>query len=362
MNEVDKAIAKWREAIDRTDERLLELLNERSRYTAEIGRLKLEQGEPVFVPGRELEILERLEARNPGPFPTSAIRSVFREILSASVALQRGVKVAYLGPPATYTHQAALQQFGQMADFAATSTIDEIFASVESKTAEFGVVPIENSNEGVVSHTLDLFVESPLTICAEIHVAVHHELLARGDDLRTIESVYSHPQALAQCRRWLELNLPRARQHATHSTAQAAEEATRNDGIAAIASPIAAGLYGLNVLCSGIEDSPENTTRFLVIGRKPPRKSDRDITSLLFSIKRDQVGALCQALEPFARHGVNLTRIESRPTRVKAWEYIFFCDFEGHLEDPTVKKAIEELKPRCDFVKVLGSYPRAAAK
>ena len=326
----------------------------------EIGRLKASDQAAVYVPGRELDILERLEAENPGPFPTSAIRNVFREIISAAVSLQRGVKVAYLGPPATYTHQAATQQFGQMAALLPESTIGAIFAVVESESAEFGVVPVENSSEGVVSHTLDLFVESPLTICAEIHVAVHHDLLSRTGDLQQIRAVYSHPQALAQCRGWLDLNLPDAPQHPTSSTALAAERAADDEQLAAIASPVAAHLYGLETVRSGIEDTADNATRFLVIGRTPPKPSSRDITSLLFSIKRDQVGALYQALEPFAKHGVNLTRIESRPTRVRAWEYIFFCDFEGHLSDPEVEKAIDELRPRCDFVKVLGSYPRAA--
>ena len=272
MGEEEKAIKKCRDAIDRTDDRILEFLNERARHNAEIGRLKASSETTVFVPSRELEIFERLENGNPGPFPTEAIRNVFREIISASVSLQRGVKVAYLGPPATYAHQAAIQQFGQMADMLAVGTISEIFESTESGTAEFGVVPVENSSEGVVSHTLDLFVESSLTICAEIHVAVHHDLLSKAGNLRDIEVVHSHPQALAQCRRWLELNLPKARQQPTPSTALAAEEASRDERIAAIASPIAASLYGLEALRSGIEDHPENTTRFLVrrARRDPP--------------------------------------------------------------------------------------------
>jgi chorismate mutase/prephenate dehydratase len=312
------------------------------------------------VPGRELDILDRLEARNPGPLPAEAVRSIFREIISGSYSLERGMKVAYLGPAATYTHQASIQQFGRMAEFVPAMTTDEIFESVEGGRANYGVVPVENSNEGVVSHTLDLFVESPLTISAEIHVAIHHDLLSRSGERRDIQAIHSHPQALAQCRRWLELNLPEVPQHSTHSTAQAAERASRDASVAAIASPVAAEIYGLRVVASGIEDNPSNTTRFLVISREAPKPSSRDITSLLFSIKRDEVGALQKALEPFASHGVNLTRIESRPTRVRAWEYIFFCDFEGHVQDTNVSKAIEELEPRCDFVKVLGSYPRAA--
>jgi len=355
----EKALARLRDEVDAIDSRILELLNERTARTNEIGRRKAADGATPFVPGRELEIFARLEREAQGPFPRSAVRKVFREIISASIAQQRGVSVAYLGPPATYTHQAAIQQFGQMADLRPATTTDAIFEMVETDQAEFGVVPIENSSEGVVSHTLDLLVDSPLTIAAEIHVRIHHDLLSQSGDLRAIRAVHSHPQALAQCRAWLELNLPNAPQQTTHSTAQAAELAARNGELAAIASPVAAELYGLQVVHSGIEDRADNTTRFLVVARRPPRRSARDITSILFSIKRDQVGALYKALEPFHDHGVNLTRIESRPTRIRAWEYVFFCDFEGHAEDARVSAAIAELRPRCDFVKVLGSYPEA---
>jgi chorismate mutase/prephenate dehydratase len=355
-------IRRQRERIDRIDDEILDLLNRRADCFEEIGKLKAASGGSVFVPSRELEIFERLEKRNSGPFPTSAIRNVFREVISASISVQRGVAVAYLGPQATYTHQAAIQQFGQMAEFVPADTTDQIFAAVEEGDAEYGVVPVENSNEGVESHTLDLFVDSPLTIGAEIHVAVHHDLLTRVSELRDVQSVCSHPQALAQCRRWLELNLPSVPQVPMSSTAAGAERAAREPGVAAIASPIAASIYGLNALRSGIEDRAENTTRFLVLTRTPPQPSARDITSLLFSIKRDQVGALYRALEPFAQHGVNLTRIESRPTKARAWEYVFFADFEGHVEDASVREAIAELEPRCDFVKVLGSYPRAEVR
>ena len=361
VSDPPKDIAYWRDQIDAIDDRLLELLNERARCNAEIGELKAGEDSTVFVPGRELEIFERLEGQSPGPFPASAIRNVFREIISASVSLQRGVKVAYLGPQGTYTHQAALQQFGQMADFLPAATIAEIFEEVERDRSEYGVVPIENSNEGVVSHTLDLFVDSPLTIGAEIHVGVHYHLLSRTGEAARIEAVHSHPQSLAQCRQWLELNLPNVPQHSTHSTAQAAERASRDETIAALASPVCGELYGLAVVRADIEDNRDNTTRFLVISKRAPGPSERDITSLLFSIKRDEVGALYRALQPFAEHGVNLTRIESRPTKAKAWEYVFFADFEGHTRDPNVGRAIEELRPRCDFLKVLGSYPRAEA-
>ncbi len=354
-----KTLADWRTELDRIDDEILGLLNRRAGCVSEVGRLKQADRSSIYVASRELDIFERLEEGHRGPFPREAIRTVFREIISASYSVERGVRVAFLGPEATYTHQAGIQQFGHLADFLPTGTTDEIFGAVAEGRADYGVVPVENSTEGVVSHTLDLFVDSELTISAEIHVPVHHDLLSRTGDLRQVRVVGSHPQALAQCRRWLEVNLPEVEQNPTPSTALAAERASRNEESAAIASPVAAGIYGLRVIRSGIEDNPSNTTRFLVISRDPPKRSSRDITSLLFSIKRDEVGALHRALEPFARCGVNLTRIESRPTKVRNWEYLFFSDFEGHVEDANVSNAIEELRPRCDFVKVLGSYPRA---
>ena len=360
MSDPTRQIGELRTQIDEVDDRILELLNQRARFNAEIGKLKASEDQAAFVPSRELDIFERLAAKNAGPFPSAAIRQVFREIISASIAVQRRVSVAYLGPRATYSHQAAIQQFGRMAELISSATIAEIFERVESESAEYGVVPVENSNEGIVSLTLDLFVDSPLTICAEIHVAIHHDLLSKEKSLSQIRDVYSHPQGLAQCRRWLDLNLRGARQHPTHSTASAAELVADRPAAAAIASPLAADLYGLQALGSSIEDNRDNTTRFLVIGRTPSTRSDRDITSILFSIKRDLSGALYRALEPFAQNGVNLTRIESRPTRERAWEYVFFCDFEGNSEDPAVARAIEELRRRCDFLKVLGSYPQAS--
>ena len=360
MSDPSRQIDELRQRIDEVDDRILELLNQRARFNAEIGQLKAAEDRAAFVPSRELDIFERLKQRNTGPFPEAAVPKVFREIISASIAVQRGVSVAYLGPRATYSHQAAIQQFGHMADLISSVTIDEIFERVESGSAEFGVVPVENSNEGVVSRTLDLFVDSPLTICAEIQVAIHHDLLSKESSLSQIRDVYSHPQGLAQCRRWLDLNLRGARQHPTHSTASAAELVADQPGAAAIASPLAADLYGLHLLGSSIEDNRDNTTRFLVVGRTASAPSERDITSTLFSIKRDLAGALYRALEPFAQNDVNLTRIESRPTRVRAWEYVFFCDFEGNAEDPAVARAIDTLRQRCDFLKVLGSYPEAS--
>jgi chorismate mutase/prephenate dehydratase len=315
LSDPDENIKAWRVKIDRVDEEILRLLDERARCVAEIGKLKEAGRSSVYVASRELEIFERLEKQHQGPFPRAAIRNVFREIISASRSVEQEVRVAYLGPEATYTHQAGLRSLRR-----------------------------------VSAHHQ----------CGDPR-SVHHELLSKSGDLRRVRVVCSHPQALAQCRQWLELNLPEVPQFPTPSTALAAERAARSEETAAIASPVAAEIYGLQVIRSGIEDNPSNTTRFLVISQTPPKPSSRDITSILFSIQRDEVGALYKALEPFALHGVNLTRIESRPTKARAWEYVFFCDFEGHVQDPGVAQAIEDLRPRCDLVKVLGSYPRAEA-
>ncbi len=359
MSDPTQEIQKLRAEIDAIDDRILELLGERATRNAAIGALKADSNASVFVASRELEIFERLERQNSGDFPTAAIRNVFREILSASRALQKGVRVAYLGPQGTYTHQAALQQFGRMSEFVPTASIGDIFSEVEASGCEFGVVPVENSSEGVVTNTLDLLVDSPLCISAEILLPIRHELLSRTGLLADVKAVCSHPQGLAQCRQWLELNLPGVPLLPTPSTAQAAERASRDESVAAIASSVTAGLYGLEVISSGIEDYRGNTTRFLVLSKRPPPRSARDITSILFSTRRDESGTLYRALEPFAQHGVNLTRIESRPTKVRAWDYVFFCDFEGHVDDEPVAAAIAMLQARCQFLKVVGSYPRA---
>ena len=361
MTETKLQLKKLRDEIDAIDDRILELLGARAQRNADIGSLKAGSDQSVFVPSRELEIFERLERQNSGLFPTNAIRNVYREILSASRAIQKGVRVAYLGPQGTYTHQAAVQEFGRMAEFCPVAAIREIFDEVEAKRCEYGVVPVENSTEGVVSHTLDLLVDSPLLISAEVHVPVRHELLSRSGRLQDITDVYSHPQGLAQCREWLELNLPGVSQHPTVSTAQAAERASRQAGAAAVASALAGQLYDLQVLASGINDYKGNTTRFLVLSTRASVRSSRDITSILFSTRRDEAGTLYRALEPFALNHVNLTRIESRPTKVRAWEYVFFCDFEGHVDDEPVSRSILALQERCEFVKVLGSYPREVA-
>ncbi len=353
-----KDIQFYRQAIDRVDDEILRLLNERSAHVIEIGKLKKESGAGAHLhtPGREAEVLQRLMQQNTGPFPTEAIRSVYREIMSASLSLEGPQKVAYLGPRATFTHLACIQKFGESVQYVPVNSIKEVFDEVERGRAHFGVVPIENSTEGVVNHTLDMFIDSNLRIYGEVLQEVSHHLLSKARGLEDIKKVYSHPHAIAQCRNWLETNLPQASLSEVPSTARAAELAVDDPSSAAIASELAAQLYGLKVLKARIEDNVNNFTRFLVLSQKPSDRTERDKTCIMLSVK-DKVGALYDLLRPFASHGINMTKIESRPSRRKAWEYIFFIDIEGHMEEDRVKKAIEEVKGRCLFLKILGSFP-----
>ncbi len=343
--------------IDKLDSRLLDLLNERVEKVLKVAQLKRKEGEAYYSPGRERIIVDRLIKQNRGPLPNDVIKEIIQIILRASLYLERKLKIAYFGPPATFTHLAALKNFGKQADFIPARSIGEIFAQVEKRKVDYGVVPVENSTEGVVSHTLDMFLDSELKICAEIILEIFHHLLGKGK-LKDVKKVYSHPQALAQCRVWLEGNLPTAKIREAESTAKAAQLAAEEDDVAAIASEVAASLYGLGVLSAHIEDRSQNYTRFLVIGREYTEKSGQDKTSILFSIK-DRVGALYDILLPFRKYKLNLTKIESRPTKRKAWEYVFFVDFMGHKDDEMVKKALAELEEGCFFLKVLGSYPKA---
>jgi chorismate mutase/prephenate dehydratase len=350
---------EWRSRIDRVDRQLLELLSERARLALEVGRAKRLAEAPVWVPEREHEVVERLVALSAPPLAPAAVRAIWREILSASRVLQRPFRVGYLGPTATYSHLAALQQFGSSSEYLPARGIPEVFVDVEREATDVGVVPVENSTEGAVNHTLDSLIESPLLICGEIHLEIQHFLLSRASDLAAVRRVYSHPQAFAQCRHWLERNLPGVDTVEMPSTAGAVEHARAEPTAAAIASAAASRLYDVPVLRPRIEDSVHNVTRFLVMGRKGTGPTGRDKTSILVSIK-DEVGALHRIIEPFAAERVNLTRIESRPTRQRPWEYVFFMDFEGHQDDPPLRRLLEALRERCLFVKVLGSYPAAA--
>jgi chorismate mutase/prephenate dehydratase len=354
------SLKKLRTQIDRLDESLLKLLNDRGRLVESIGKLKEKTSQGIFVPAREKSLLQRLKRMNNGPLSEDAVQGVFGEIMHACRSLQKKLKISYFGPEATFTHQAALKSFGPQAEFLPAHTISDVFAEVEKGRADYGVVPIENSTEGVVNHTLDMFKESTLSICAEIELPIWHYLLGRSSDYKRkgrIRTLFSHYQALAQCRQWVEDHLPGVRVVESSSTAEAARTARRTPRSVAIASRLAADLYSLDVLESRIEDATHNYTRFLIVGTGEPQPTGRDKTSIMFSVK-DKVGALHDILVPFKKHHLNMTKIESRPTRQRAWEYIFFVDFLGHRSDKRVQKAMAELEKSCAFLKILGSYPR----
>jgi len=348
----------WRSRINDLDEQILKLLNQRAEAALRVGELKRRQDLPYFVPEREAEIVRRLLSLNPGPFPAEGIKAVWREVLSASLALEHPLPIAYLGPSATFTHQAALLRFGSAASLVPARSIAEVFEEIERGRAEFGVVPVENSTEGSVNVTLDRLIDSELVITGELLLEIAHHLLSRAQDVAEIRTVCSHPQALAQCRQWLTSNLPEVTLEEVSSTSAAVERAGSDPTVAAVASDLAARLYALPVLSRRIEDNPFNTTRFLVLGRRAMPPTGKDKTSILCSLKHE-VGALAAFLDPFARHGLNLTKIESRPTKRRPWEYVFFVDFEGHLDTPPVQAALSELRERCLFLKLLGSYPTA---
>ena len=350
-------IDKLRSKIDALDRNILKLLNDRAKVVLEVGKIKKANNEEIFAPARERDLLERLDKANKGPLSACAVRAVFGEILSASRALQSPLKIAYLGPEATFTHLASLKFFGHSTELVPQSSIAKVFDEVENGRSEGGVVPIENSTEGVVGATLDRFIDSPLKIIAETALPISHHLLSQCDDLRSIQRIYSHPQATAQCRVWLEANLPSVPVIEVESTAKAAARAADDASSAGIAGEHAAEAYRLKVVRKNIEHNPENMTRFLVLGRKNPERTGVDKTSILFSVK-DKVGILYRMLEPFNQEKINLTKIESRPLKRKAWQYIFFLDIDGHCEDKKVIRAIRKLEKNCFFLKILGSYPK----
>ncbi len=351
-------IEELRKAIDELDDRLLEVLNQRTKVVIEIGRIKKQENSDFHVPNREKAIIERLTVKNQGPFPNESLQVVLREIFSASLSLEQPIKIAYLGPRATFTHLACLQHFGYSAQYVPVGSIKEVFAEVERGLAEYGVVPVENSIEGAVNYTLDMFMESDLKICAEIMFEVSENLMNKTGKIEDVKKVYSHPQPIGQCRGWLESNLKGVPVAEVSSTSKAAEIASEDTSAAAIASRLAAEIYGLKIVKERIEDVADNFTRFLVISKKSPPKSSHDKTSILFSVK-DRSGALYDMLRPFADSGINLTKIESRPSRRKAWDYHFFVDMEGHYEDEKIRRAIDALAKECTFLKVLGAYPAA---
>jgi chorismate mutase/prephenate dehydratase len=351
-------LKELRAEIDTIDDEILALLNRRARAALDVGAIKGEMGLKFYVPEREAEILRRLSATNQGPFPNEGLKAIFREVISASLALEKPLSVAFLGPRATFTHQACLKHFGESALYVPQINLSEVFDAVERNVGEYGVVPIENSSEGIVSNTLDMFVDHNLLICGEILVEVDQDLLSVTGDIDHVKKVYSHPHAIAQCRAWLERNLRQVPVFDVESTARAAELAADDPASAAIAGEAAAKIYGLKSVRKRIQDNTNNFTRFIILGKQPSSRTGNDKTSILFSA-RDEVGALHLMLEPFAKHNVNLTKIESRPVKKKAWEYLFFLDMTGHIADEPVASAVDELKMRAQYMKILGSYPRA---
>jgi chorismate mutase / prephenate dehydratase len=351
-------LGDWRTRIDSLDDQILHLLNQRAEAALHIGDLKRRQDLPPYVSEREAEILRRLTAASAGPLGGEAVQAIWREIVSACRNLERPVTVAYLGPPATFTHQAALDRFGSGAEYRPVKSMVEVFEEVERDRADHGVVPVENSTEGAVNATLDRLIDSDVVIAGELTLDIAQYLLSRASTLGDVKRVLSHPQGIAQCRGWLSRHLPDVPTEDVTSTAAAVETAAGDPTVAAIASELAGRHYGVPVLQARIEDNPHNATRFLVIGRQPARPTGRDKTSILFAM-RNEPGALCGVLEPFARVGLNLTKIESRPARERPWEYVMFVDFEGHRETPVVADVLREIGERTLFLKVLGSYPAA---
>ncbi len=349
-------IAELRHRIDGVDAEILRLLNDRMQVVEEIGAVKQEQGRPTADPGRERDVVIRLRKHNPGPLPDEAIENIYREIFSAARGIEKVEVTAYLGPEATFSHLAAQTVFGRSRRLLPCRGIPEVFRSVEKGECADGVVPVENSTEGTVSPTLDMLIDSPLAIVDELYLEVHHHLLSLEKDLASISIIYSHSQALAQCQEWLREKAPRTPLREVTSTAEAAQRALSEPGAAAVAGEMAASLYRLPILVRRIEDRFDNLTRFLVIGHIPHPPTGRDKTTLVFSIK-DRIGALNRILAPLAETGVNLTRIESRPSRRKAWDYVFFLDLEGHRGDERLAAALEQVHEASSFFRILGSYP-----
>ena len=357
--DAEKKLVELRNRIDALDEQLQTLISTRAECAAEVARVKTAQGEDThfYRPEREAAILRAVIERNTGPLPDDEMARLFREIMSACLALEKPLTIAYLGPAGTFTQAAVLKQFGHSVQTLALDTLDDVFRDVAAGAADYGVVPVENSTEGVISHTLDLFQQSRLNICGEVELRIHHHLLVRNEAAK-VSRVLAHQQALAQCRGWLEANLPGVVHVAVGSNAEAARLARDDDSAAAIASDMAAELYSLAIRERNIEDHPDNTTRFLVIGPQAALPSGEDKTSLLISVN-NKPGSLYAMLKPIAEHGISMTRIESRPSRQALWEYVFYIDVNGHRDDADVAAVLAALEQEAFAVKVLGSYPKA---
>src|SRR5215217_2937278 len=345
-----------RAGIDAIDEEIVRLLDERARRGRRIGEIKLAQGLEAYAPARERKVLDRISLLGQGDFPKAGLEAVFREIISTSISLEAPLKVAYLGPESTFTHEAARRAFGTSVEFEPHATVSEVFRQVERGEAQHGVVAVENSMEGAVTHTLDELVASPLKICGEVYLPISQTLLSKEVSLDGIKKVCSHPMGLAQAATWLHHELPHAALEEVESTAEAAHRAAQEPQVGAIGSALAAEVYDLKLLARNIQDARTNTTRFIVIGRNWAGPTGKDKTSVVFSVK-DRPGILRDALSAFAEEGINLTRIESRPSRQRAWTYVFFADFQGHPEEERVARALKALEEHCPYVSLLGAYP-----
>ncbi len=349
----------YRAQIDEIDKKIIDLLNERTKVVLEIGKIKEDKKLPYYHPEREKLIFDKLKAYNKGIFPNHVIETLFREIISASRSLEKNLSVAYLGPEGTFTHLACLKQFGSSVNTIPMTSIPDVFKEVKNDKADYGVVPVENSYEGVVTHTLDMFIDYPLKICSELFLPISLCLLSHQESIDKIKKIYSHRQPFAQCRQWVENNLPRAEKIETSSTSKAASLVEWDKYSAAIGSEVAAEVYNLRILAKDIQDSTHNMTRFLVIGKNTCEPTGSDKTSLICAIN-DDVGALLKILEPFEKRHINLTKIESRPSRKRPWDYLFYIDAESHISDNHLKEAIDEVRKVCLNVNILGSYPKGA--
>ncbi len=353
-------LSELRDQIDTIDSQILQLINQRATCAMEVARTKISEGETgtFYRPDREALVLRRIKELNPGPLSDETTARFFREIMSACLALEKPLEVAFLGPEGTFTQQATFKHFGQAVHTVPVANIDDIFTEVEQQHCQFGVVPVENSTEGVITHTLDRFISSTLQICGEVEIRVHQNLMGHVDNFKDITEVFSHQQSLAQCRQWLDAHLPHAVRTPVSSNAEAARLASESKDKMAIAGEVAADLYKLNILEKNIEDESNNTTRFIIIGQQQPVSTGLDKTSLLVSTD-NKAGSLHKILQPFAEYGIGLSHIESRPSKQGLWDYVFFIDIIGHKDDENVVKALESLKGNVNLLNILGSYPKA---
>jgi chorismate mutase/prephenate dehydratase len=360
----DDALAKLRDQIDAIDDKLLELFNQRARCAVEVAEVKRshnqdDDGINFFRPDREAQVIQRIKRLNQGPLSDEEVGRLIREVMSACLALEQPLKVAYLGPEGTFTQSAALKHFGHSVSTVPMSSIPDVFNSVEAGHADYGLVPVENSTEGVISHTLDMFIDSSLKVCGEVEIRIHHHLANKTQDMSKVKRIYSHQQSFAQCRRWLDQNCPGIERIPVSSNAEAARLAAEETDAAAICGLSAVEIFGLKICYENIEDLSDNTTRFVIIGNHDVDPSGKDKTSLLIST-RNEPGALLRLLQPLADNDISMNKIESRPAQGHKWAYVFFIDIDGHQQDADVTRALEALRQQASLFKILGSYPKAS--